>query len=549
MAAWLITPAEFPNRLTDPRPSVAAPRFTWLPWLLLLACLLPRAIAAVRTDTICSDGAAYLRSAQELGQGDLSGYWGLKINVYPVVLMLLHRAGLPLEFGAKLWGVCVSSLVVLPLFGWVRRQFDDRVAAVASLMYAVHPKLVEFSPDVIRDSTFWFLFTASLYFLWRAIAEVQWKLFAAAGLAVALSVLTRFEGLCLFLPLTIWSVIRWRALRMARWRLVAGTVLALVCLPALLVAMSLLWLHGAAPGRLLRMDPWQRVEKWVASWTPNESCTTPADGNSQSPNDLRLPAPPTTRKLLWSFVFTMERGITPLFGLLMFGGYLAWRKQFNRSDDLPLALITLAICAGIWIHLWFGQVASSRYVLPIVIMATRCAALGLISFTGWVVQHAQNCMASSKVVRWVSVPPSVFAVVVTASLADAFTGYEDRHGMRSWGEWIRQEYGENRMIISSYAQTPLIGYYAHGNAIPVPGGLSGDRLLYFLADCRPDVVIISQRSAAFSAFRALSEEYGKVGLQQVDRSQLPDHAANAVVLHRTSAALRVTRLPGHEAGR
>ena len=90
-----------------------------------------------------------------------------------------------------LWSLLISSLVVLPLFGWVRRQFDDRVALVACLLYAVQPKLIAWSPEIMRDPTFWFLFTLSIYLLWRAVTEVRPGWFVAAGVAVALACLKR----------------------------------------------------------------------------------------------------------------------------------------------------------------------------------------------------------------------------------------------------------------------------------------------------------------------------------------------------------------------
>ena len=61
----------------------------------------------------------------------------------------------------------ISSLVVLPLWGWVRRQFDDRVALVACLLYITHPKFIVESPEVMCDPTFWFFFTLAMYCMWR----------------------------------------------------------------------------------------------------------------------------------------------------------------------------------------------------------------------------------------------------------------------------------------------------------------------------------------------------------------------------------------------
>ena len=57
----------------------------------------------------------------------------------------------------------IASLTVVPLWGWLRRMFDDRLAVIACLVYALHGKLIAISPLIIRDSTFWFLLVLTLY--------------------------------------------------------------------------------------------------------------------------------------------------------------------------------------------------------------------------------------------------------------------------------------------------------------------------------------------------------------------------------------------------
>ena len=89
----------------------------------------------------------------------------------------------------------MASLAVLPLFGWLRRQFDDQVATVACILYAVHPKLLVFSPLMIRDPTFWFLLAMTLYLGWRAVVEVKWWLFFLTSVTFVLAVCTPHRGL------------------------------------------------------------------------------------------------------------------------------------------------------------------------------------------------------------------------------------------------------------------------------------------------------------------------------------------------------------------
>ena len=144
----------------------------------MLLCLVPRVVMALRIPSVCPDGVVYINAAQAIEAGNLrQGLTDMSLNIYPLILLALHRAGLDWELAAAVWGVAISSLVVLPLWGWARRQFDDAVALVACLLYAVHPKMIEWSPEVMRDPTFWFLFMLAIYWLWQAITRVSYGYF------------------------------------------------------------------------------------------------------------------------------------------------------------------------------------------------------------------------------------------------------------------------------------------------------------------------------------------------------------------------------------
>ena len=258
-------PADYPNHLANPQPErLRLPSAGWLLLGLVLLCLVPRAAMALRIPGICPDGVVYVNIARNIEAGDLrAAFHEMAMNIYPVILVLLHRLGLDWDLAARIWGVVVSSLVVLPLWGWIRRAFDDRVALVACLLYAVHPKFIEWSPEAMRDQTFWLLFMLAIYWLWRAATEVRYGCFLAAGVAIALASLTRIEGMFLLVPLTLWTFWRWRALTggplptgegTAHRQLLLGAILCVGFFPLLLALINVLWLCGHSGWTMIRFD-------------------------------------------------------------------------------------------------------------------------------------------------------------------------------------------------------------------------------------------------------------------------------------------------------
>ena len=324
---------------------------------------------ATKIESICPDGVLYVRLAEALEHGDLNtAFEEMRLNTFPLILAGLHRLGLDWELAGKFWGVGISALTVLPLFGWVRRQFDDRVALVAALLYAFHPKLIIWSPELIRDPTFWFLFVLSLYCLWRAVTEVRPEWFLAAGISVTLAAVTRFEGLFLVIPLVLWSAMRFPALRTGRRRMLLGVALCLLAVPALLLLANALLYHRHPHWEFSRMQPLSLVQTWLQSLSGMEPNPSTAPGFVGSP---RMSA----AKLVWIFLHMGESGLSPLYALFMFGGVWRWRRVWIRSENRPLSCVAVAVATGMFIHLWYCQGSCNRYILPIVLMGTP--------FAGW----------------------------------------------------------------------------------------------------------------------------------------------------------------------
>ena len=339
------------------------PSRPWLLVALVLLCLVPRVVMALRLPSVCPDGVVYIRAAQSIEAGNLRlGFTNMSLNVYPLILLLLHRTGMDWESAAAVWGVLISSLVVLPLWGWVRRQFDDSVALTACLLYAVHPKLIEWSPEAMRDPTFWFLFMLAIYWLWRAITGVSYRYFLAAGAAVTLASLTRHRGPVPADPVGAMDLLAVPGIGGRAAKLLLGGALCLAVFPALLLLVNVGWVCGHAGWTSLRTAPLLR-----------RAAVAPARHGICPRRDRRRRGGRIAHfgRMMWVFFPTMTRGLSPIFALLMFGGIWGWRKAWSRRDHQPLFLTGMVIVLGIWIQLWYDKIICPRYALPIVLMGAR----------------------------------------------------------------------------------------------------------------------------------------------------------------------------------
>lgn len=566
---------EFPNRLDTPIPQGGrlATRFCLLATLLVI-CLVPRGLMALRVPSVDPDGVLYIELAKTLDAGDLRrGTDGMGLNTYPVILMLLHRAGLDWELAGVVWGVVIASLVVLPLYGWVRRQFDDRVAATACLLYAVHPKMIEWSPELTRDPTFWFLLVLTLYLLWRAVTEVRLRWFLAAGPALILALLTRFEALVLLFPLVLWSFWRWLALRTARTRLALGVVLCLATVPILTLLMVSCWLRVPWDSLHLRLDPWARFQTWL-EYATGDMAAAQAGLNPLLPADVE---PMPLRIMLREFVATMTRGLSPIYALLMFGGLWAWRSTWARRDHQPLFYAALGVLAGIWVHLWYDRMICPRYALSIALMASPFAALALLGLTQRMARTAEGvchcltaagstssegedgvsaavkqcCTGKVGAVRQPTLLSSAMAaapivVVAAIGIASAMTSnrcyFASRKLAVDLGRWVQQAPWTAPMMVGPAGLTPIMGFYAEKGRYELFRNDTADaaEIAGLVQRYHPDLLLL-RPTKRMNALRCeeLASQLKLQGFTEVDPVPRPAGSDPVVLLVRGHAGVRV----------
>jgi len=525
-------PAEtFPSRLSG-NTALAVSRRRALLALLVLICLVPRAWAAWRWNILWADTVTYLKAAESLERGDLeSAFSVLGLNVYPIILIRLRRLNVDWTAAGEWWSVAMATLAVLPLFGWVRRQFDYRVATAACLLYAVHPKLVAFSPLIIRDPTFWFLFNLTLYLAWRAAVEIRWWLFLAGGVALTLAVHTRSEGWVLLVPVVLWPALRMPRAVGRRGRLMLGTMVCVATIPASVTVVNVTWLRECPRWEMVRAGHQAIFRRWF------ESLGEPADRQPpvlrQDSAAPKVPAPlnvpPSGFTLLRKLAVRFVKAYTYVPLLLGLVGLWGWRRVFFRRDHLVVSLMAALLLAMTAIR-YSQYELDIRYFLPVVFVSFPWMALGLLATIDWIAETTQRRIAWSPRRRAGLAAGVAVAVAVAGSFSMKTSAEPLMRQRAELGGWILQRLGPNRSIAAEVKARELIVYYARGEWV-------GKSRLPLIRKRQPDVVLLEDNSWNRSYWAACSENLLRtkgIRYDRVGEERLPPGCEGFLVLVRST---------------
>jgi hypothetical protein len=571
-----------------PRGPAPTPALPWRPWvavLLLVACIIPRALAAWNWEVLWGDSLRYHYASISLEQGNFeAGFAEFGLNVYPLILIPLRHLGIDWQITGKYFGVLVASCAVLPLWGWLRRMFNDRLAVVACLVYALHGKLIAISPLIIRDSTFWFPLALTLYFVWRAVGELRIGFFIAAGIALTVAIHTRTEGWLLLTPLLGWSAYRWTSARGHRLRLAIGALLCMAVIPATVAAVNFTWLRENPRWEFLRTVHLEMAVNWWNSATgmnlpaphgdvviSEQYLFRPTDpppiaGTSPSakpaaeapphfpaivvpavaPPEQSAPSWVLTRKLLER----LAKGYTWVGCVLLVIGVLGGWRVFLRSEHLTIFCMNLLLLAISRIRYWTGGL-DLRYFMPMVIVSVPWMALGLEYLIASVRQLFERRRALSPRAMTV-IAGSLIAAAVTCSLLDgpmSAAAYMRKHA--AMGRWIYNLVGPESAIAGNIDYVTLDTFYSQGRVVGAFG--SRDCLLGLIPQAITEhmaqfVVLWNEDYLPREYLPIVEERISHYCYRRVDQKELPAGPDELMVFVRTlgsndanAASLRVTR--------
>lgn len=520
--------------------------------LLLLLCLVPRTLVAWKSAADCDDAYYYVHIADALERGHLDrALEYLNLNVYPVILMELHRLGIEWFVAGRLWSVVMGTALVLPLFDWLRRMFDARTATWAAFLYAVHPKMIEYAAEPTREATFWFLFVLSLDIFWICVEKRRVWPFALAGLALALALHTRFEGWLLLAPLAVWSAACWVRDGSARLRLGAGLLICVAVTPLVVLLANVTLLANHPRWELGRLSPIVLVENLLPASVaralprPPDASALPAAIAKASPisstgaaRTVELTSDVAvmhhlSRSGLYLFELTRSIGIVYLVFCAL-GAAASWR-QLRDPNRSVLWLLAGAVLLGIWIRLAQLGNTNGRYFLIVVLLVAPFAAAGMLVAARQLERLRPGRTGAGR--RSLSA-----AVPVCVLLAGCIQAFAAHHHHRAWeaglGRWAADQCGTFESAIADF-QSIRPAYFAAGK---MPDVVTYDEFLDKKYDLRPpDLFVVHPPAFRPDLLVHLLQRATDLGLSPLDQSSFAASKPEYIVLVRNQN--RVAQLP------
>ncbi len=192
-------------------PAGESPRWYWLAGIILLALLLRLGFLVLAPvaygDAISYFWVAWFNAHGEFDQVD--GFWHSLFDFWEALLIV---AGLDRYPALVLASLIPGLLLLLPIYFISRRLYGETVGLIATLLVALHPRLVEYSVNGYPES---FYLLAATWGIWGLTALYQGHRGLTSVLAISIGLggyfLVRNEGfllLALLLGMTAYQVCR-----------------------------------------------------------------------------------------------------------------------------------------------------------------------------------------------------------------------------------------------------------------------------------------------------------------------------------------------------
>lgn len=208
--------------------------------VLLLIGFLLRLYAFKYTYVINNDGIVYIESAKAILNGDwnfLRECFGIVFGLYPFFISFFYKIFGDWVVAAKAVSLLFGILSIIPFYLILRQFFNNIIAIVTTLAFAVNPYFVEYSVEVLRDQMFWFFLLFGVFFFVAAFnSNKKDHLLIFSSISFLIAALARIEILVYFVASVIYILLS----KSGKVKRLALFLLPIFVLSAIISAMPLM---------------------------------------------------------------------------------------------------------------------------------------------------------------------------------------------------------------------------------------------------------------------------------------------------------------------
>jgi 4-amino-4-deoxy-L-arabinose transferase-like glycosyltransferase len=442
---------------------------------------------------ITSDGLLYIKIAKGISSGNLQGIidYGF-FNLYSFLIALFQTFLHDWEFSGKMVSVAFGSLTIIPLFFLIRGLFNQNIAIVSALFYSVHPRLVEYSSDVLREPIFWFFSIAALWLAWEGISCKKYFPFILSSLATGFAMFTRVEGAMVFLIIVLWILWFFISDKENRKKSLLYTCIFLVSLPILVF-----------PGLLLLKN---KLNRWEVGHSINtisqliNSNNQPlelkpellgqASGHLQAFFNLSIRHRYTTFLMEVFYKFFKSFNVI-LFLLFLCGVYKRRFIPYSQNDAMILIWFSVAFLMS-FLYLTKMYYLGTRHGLLIAFPALAWAGIGFFEIR----ERIRKWLGDVKLFQRYTHFDTLFLlilIVIVLVPQTVFSLRDDKVELKKAGIELKKMGFSNTMFI---VQPTLdrVAFYADAESVPLPDKIDNDAMKELVTKHHATLLVINERT-------------------------------------------------------
>ena len=484
-----------------------------IPAALVVLAFILRLYAALVPGIIVPDGVVYIDTARmiEAGQWQRVSQEGI-YSLYPFMIIAVHKVFADWEMAGRIISVIFGSLAVLPLYLLFKRMFDIRIAGIVALFFVISPKLVEFSSNVIREPAFWFFSLSALWLVWEGMDRSRWYYMPIASLFIAMSVMTRMEGIALVPVALLWM--GWHMVKVKE----PGPKKVLVYLVIFLVSFPVI---GITPLYFLK----SRLGRWEIGHLGSKAPQFLSSGNKDAEQAFRqsLGDADTITRLVsgnkyvfcvWEAIYKFLRSYHVLLVFLFLIGIVR-RKIVPRDMVKETPVI---IWCGIFLMVSLLYVSktfylSTRHGMLMSIPALLWVSIGFFELSDIIGRFLlKNRPAGVNTHKLAVILLAIISFIILPSTL-TWSGYE-KVEMKKAGIYLKQK-GYSKKKIAVESRLIRLGFYAEADYAVVPPHLTNAGLKSFLSDNSIDYLVVDERTIE-TTLKGYREGFKSFNLEKVD---------------------------------